>query len=499
MTDDTIRFWTRAAAAVTIVNLILAIVFPSYASLGYEPFPPGDPIWLLVIVASVAMAVGLLCRSRVVAAIALVGAGALPFARWFWADLWPWTVADIATLAIYVRALDATLAHHAAKAAPSRLSANVRRTLQTGGAVVIIGLMWMCGAMPPPQVVSGDQLPRAYRRALDGSGLIADDERVRYVSSDAVFRVSSAMYVLTDRRLVLHNTSWSPATHRIELSAIADVWFHATESRWENSYLTVALDDETILTFALPAIGGGDVRFRDALMEAWRQHRPADGDGTFALRESATSREMPAALAAALRGIPGARLLDPESDLVGDYTTDDLREAGYWPPWIQRDLNRDGRDDIAAVVVRTSGTDRQFAVVVVHSDDGRDLSWAVPFQQQRVYSVAAPRSAALNVLLCVHCDWDFWVRWNGTSYEDGLYAVGENVVVADGDRDVPAPLFDGPSETSGLVATVPGCAEGTVRQVSGHPDSRWYEIDVPTITRRVWIPARMTDVNPCMG
>jgi hypothetical protein len=201
-----------------------------------------------------------------------------------------------------------------------------------------------------------------------------------------------------------------------------------------------------------------------------------------------------------LRGFPGVRPLDPTRDLIGDYTVDDLREAGYWPPWLRRDLNRDGREDIAAAVVRPSISGVEFAVVALHGGEGNTAHWVVPFQAQRIYGVAGSRGTdAVNVLFCVHCDWDFWLRWNGAAYEKGLYAVGEHVAVADRNRDVPAALFSSPNEGARQGATVPGCTEAIVRQVSGRAGERWYEVDIPALDRRAWIPERLTDVNPCSG
>jgi hypothetical protein len=44
--------------------------------------------------------------------------------------------------------------------------------------------------------------------------------------------------------------------------------------------------------------------------------------------------KMPTLLEKALRELPGVRLLDPSVDLVGIYTVDELKEFGYWPPWV---------------------------------------------------------------------------------------------------------------------------------------------------------------------
>lgn len=501
MTADAIRFWTRAAALTAIAWLVLGLAVPNSMFAGQEPFPSDNVAWTFVIAIYVASAVGVLWRSRVVAATLLVGAGSYPFMRWVWADVWPWIVADAIAIVVYSRAFEATVAHHAAKAPPSRLGLRVKRVVRFAGLTLAIGLMWIMGTMPSAQVVSGDQLPRTYRRALDDSRLLQVDERVRFMASDALFRVSAAMYVLTDRRLLLHNTSWAEATLQIEFSRIADVLFLPAELNLDFSYVTVVLDDDSVLSFGLSAMGGLDARFHDALVASWREHAPTSVGGAHALRIEPNGMNEPAALVELRRRMPGVRLLEPNSDLDENHTTLQLQDAGYWPPWIFRDLDRDGRVDLAAVLVRPSPDGIEFAAVALHGDAPGEARWIVPFQSQPLYGVSGKRGTdAVNVLFCVFCDWDLWFRWNGGHYEDDLYAVGETVVIADGNREAPTPLFRSQiAETADHLTTVPGCTLGVVRRVSGYPGARWYEVEVPNVTGRAWIPAKFTDVNTCMG
>ena len=76
---------------------------------------------------------------------------------------------------------------------------------------------------------------------------------------------------------------------------------------------------------------------------------------------------LPPLLDRALSTMPGVRVLDPSADLpAGGYTSDELNALGYWPPWAMTDLDRDGRPDIVAVVVKP-GTMREFGVIAVHA------------------------------------------------------------------------------------------------------------------------------------
>src|SRR5438132_10983114 len=78
----------------------------------------------------------------------------------------------------------------------------------------------------------------------------------------------------------------------------------------------------------------------------------------------------PSLLANGLRQLPGLRLLDQSSDLLGGISVDDLKDYGFWPPWLVRDLDRDGRPDVAAVVVKPVPK-LQYGVIAIHARNPR--------------------------------------------------------------------------------------------------------------------------------
>src|SRR5687768_11617682 len=83
---------------------------------------------------------------------------------------------------------------------------------------------------------------------------------------------------------------------------------------------------------------------------------------------AAQDPQPPRAFGALLRAQSEWRLLDPAIDLAGDYTVAQLKELDRWPPWLEQDFDRDGNDDVAAVVVRRGAKGQtEFTVVVVHS------------------------------------------------------------------------------------------------------------------------------------
>jgi hypothetical protein len=195
----------------------------------------------------------------------------------------------------------------------------------------------------------------------------------------------------------------------------------------------------------------------------------------------------PALLAEALKGHPTWRLLDPTTDLVGDYTIKQLEELDRWPPWLEQDFDKDGHDDIAAVVTRR-GKPGELEYAVVVAQPGR-AELVVPFTPQRIFGVSeGVADDTVMPLRCADCDANIWYRWNGRAYEPLLYAPGESIRIG-GEPGKPAGLFSEPRAGAARLNDIPSCARARVLEVAGDEGRRWYRIEavVPTLSRG-WVP-----------
>jgi hypothetical protein len=201
----------------------------------------------------------------------------------------------------------------------------------------------------------------------------------------------------------------------------------------------------------------------------------------------------PRLLADVLRGQSEWRLLDPPADLVGDYTIAQLEALDRWPPWIELDFDRDGVDDIAAVVVRRSaGSEPEFTVVVVHGATPGRAVLVVPFRPQRIFGVSEGiKDDTVMPLHCADCDANVWYRWNGRAYEPRLHAVGESIRIG-GEPGRRSPLFANPRADAARTADVSSCARAQVQEVGGEAGQRWYRVEVvaPTFPRG-WVPQQL--------
>jgi hypothetical protein len=184
------------------------------------------------------------------------------------------------------------------------------------------------------------------------------------------------------------------------------------------------------------------------------------------------------------------RLLDPTTDLVGDYTIKQLEELDRWPPWTELDFDRDGSPDIAAVVVRKGAGNRpEFTVVVVHAAAPARAILVVPFSPQRIFGVSEGiKDDTVMPLRCADCDANVWFRWNGHAYEPLLRVAGETMLIGSepGER---ASLFEEPRPGAVRAAELPSCASAKVLEVGGEEGKRWYRVQVvaPALARG-WVP-----------
>jgi hypothetical protein len=205
----------------------------------------------------------------------------------------------------------------------------------------------------------------------------------------------------------------------------------------------------------------------------------------------------PALLAAALKSEPGLRLLAPATDLR-EYTQDQLQKFGYWPPWLELDLDRDKRPDVVAVVVKPSRSKPEFGVVAVHAAAPNEPHWVVPLDPEPINGIAKGRAPDVVVpLFCVECDANTWLRWSGEEYETELYAAGEKIEIGtEAERDLP--LYSAPNPASKPATAVSHCTTVVVRKVGGTSDGRWYFVEAPE-GERGWIPANVISGDLCIG
>ena len=205
----------------------------------------------------------------------------------------------------------------------------------------------------------------------------------------------------------------------------------------------------------------------------------------------------PALLVPALKSEPGLRLLAPATDLR-EYSQDELQKFGYWPPWLELDLDRDKRADVVAVVVKPSKSGREFGVVAVHARTPNEIQWVVPLDTEPINGIAKGQAPDVIVpLFCVQCDANTWLRWSGDEYEAELHAVGDRIDIGS-EAQADLPLYSAANLTSKAITTVEHCTTVVVRKVGGTADRRWYFVETVE-GEKGWIPDTVVSAGICSG
>jgi hypothetical protein len=186
---------------------------------------------------------------------------------------------------------------------------------------------------------------------------------------------------------------------------------------------------------------------------------------------------------------------------------DDVRDAvdkvaeKYFTPFEAGDLTGDGVAEVAAVIVQR-GTPIRFGVVVLHGS--RTVHWVVRPQVEKIVSVNVQNTRRLYIEQCLECDSNSWVRWNGSSYENALWIVGDVPSTYNGRaRNRSAPLRPTPHSTDKVIGNVPECTSAKILQVLPMQANavRWYRVEV-LLNGRVregFLPSEvLTDIS-CIG
>lgn len=205
----------------------------------------------------------------------------------------------------------------------------------------------------------------------------------------------------------------------------------------------------------------------------------------------------PQLLERALKSEPGVRLLVPATDLR-EYSQTELEKFGYWPPWLEQDLDGDKRSDIVAVVVKPSPGGTEYGIAAVHARTPKQIEWVVPLDTEAIYGITkGPAPGTVVPLFCIECDSNLWFRWSGEEYEPTLYAVGEKIDIGS-ETQAGLPLYSSPNLASKPVTTVDHCTTVIVRKVGGTPEQRWYFVEAPD-GQRGWVSDKFTAADICIG
>jgi len=140
--------------------------------------------------------------------------------------------------------------------------------------MVVAGLVYVGTVGPETFVVPGPQVKLGHLKEIRRLGLLEPGEQIKYFYSDAFVDIKGGFYFVTDRRLVLYSDGWVTPAAIIGFSNIADLSIAYRGSFFEDSQVTVELDDGDVFWFPLSSERGGDKRFFEYAEKRWKAQRP---------------------------------------------------------------------------------------------------------------------------------------------------------------------------------------------------------------------------------
>lgn len=138
---------------------------------------------------------------------------------------------------------------------------------------IVSGFVYLAVNTPDSAVYTGNRLPNKYRQIAREVGALDDDETVLYFYSDAFLDVRQAFYFVSDKKVAiyLNEAGESPLT-AIAFDEIADLELSRDESFFDDSEITLYLNDERIVSFPVSSEHDRDRQFFDAIRK--RAARP---------------------------------------------------------------------------------------------------------------------------------------------------------------------------------------------------------------------------------
>ena len=90
----------------------------------------------------------------------------------------------------------------------SKISKIIQFTLGISITVFIIGFLVFGYILPETYIYLVRQVPKSYLNEIRVLGLIENDEKIKYLYTDATFDIKEGVYFVTNKNLILYCEEW---------------------------------------------------------------------------------------------------------------------------------------------------------------------------------------------------------------------------------------------------------------------------------------------------
>jgi hypothetical protein len=141
---------------------------------------------------------------------------------------------------------------------------------------ILGALMYMGTVGPETSVYAGNQVPKRYVETMKSVGALEQGETILYFYSDAMTDIRNGFYFVSDRKVAVYSqdAGGEPLTV-VRFDEIADLDISRTDTFFEDSVITIELEDGRPVSFPVSGEADGDQRFFEAIQD--RMGRVGEG------------------------------------------------------------------------------------------------------------------------------------------------------------------------------------------------------------------------------
>ncbi len=139
--------------------------------------------------------------------------------------------------------------------------------------ILLIGSLIVIGIFSPEiEVIPGKQINKKYLNFVWEQGIVDRSEEIQYWYSDAIGDFKNGFYLFTNKKVVVSSKEWEEPAIIVPYSQIVNIEFKQDPSFFEDSQMTLVLDDSSTVFFPVSSENGGDKKYYERLVEIWNSY-----------------------------------------------------------------------------------------------------------------------------------------------------------------------------------------------------------------------------------
>ena len=139
--------------------------------------------------------------------------------------------------------------------------------------IIVIGSLMVIGFFSPEiEVIPGKQINKKYLNFVWEQGIVDRSEEIQYWYSDGFGDFKNGFYLFTNKKVVVYSKDWEEPAIIVPYTQIVDVEFEQDPSFYEDSRITLVLNDSSTVFFPVSSENGGDEKYYERLVEIWNSY-----------------------------------------------------------------------------------------------------------------------------------------------------------------------------------------------------------------------------------